>query len=268
VEPKQALRPQPGLSASGETNRRRPPGQLRPDLLPIRTRGRGRRFLLAVALTAFTVVALGALVVWRSFSEIPRFSEVDGASEQMVPISPANSTNESPIGIPLVSTDEQDDVGVGSGTEESTGQAGVSTLGIGEPAATTAAIPLPDVDSASVETFLVFSTGTTGITNGEALAIGVSDPDQRGADTLTDVVMVLMIGRDTGKVAAISIPRDTWVADRETRINSLYAIDGPSTLPAEVADLTGLRIDHVIRVDMSFEHRCATSPPDCKSRPG
>ncbi|MGY9071990.1 MAG: LCP family protein [Acidimicrobiales bacterium] len=215
--------------------------------MPVFSRRRIGRIAKWASLACVAAIMALGLVVWRSFESIPRFSDVDGTSGQLVPVQPGDVA--APVGAAFVLADPSlIPVDEGVPDEPSTGQ---SSSVLAEPAATTTTtIPLPLVDSEDVETFLLFSTGITGITDDEALAIGVSDPDLRGADTLTDVVMVLLVGQETDRLAAVSIPRDTWLAHRDSRINTVYASSGPSALAVEVAGLTGLRIDHVIRVDM------------------
>ena len=120
-----------------------------------------------------------------------------------------------------------------------------------DPPPTTQPLVLPDiVGRENVETFLVFSTGTTEISDEQARAIGVSDPELRGSDDLTDVVMLFVLGRDSDEMAVISIPRDTYLPQRQGRINRVFREFGPAALAADVAELTGLDVNHVVRVNM------------------
>ena len=239
-------RPQPGLGSS------------QPDvLLPARPSRPWRRTVQralvgSVAALAFVAVVLGVWL-WQAWSSVPRFEDLDDGWGEVVPAAPSNDGGSSAGAVlplrPRIGVDESQlpvDT-VPEGLASGDGSAGA----IESPPPTTEPIVLPDVPGReNVETYLVFSTGITDITHEQALAIGVNDPDQRGRDDLTDVIMVMTVGRDTGRTAVLSIPRDTWLLHRQSRINRVFGQFGPAALAGDVAELTGLEIDHVIRVNM------------------
>jgi LCP family protein required for cell wall assembly len=221
-----------------------------PGLDPARRRPhrRARIARRIIARSLAVVVLLGAALgfwLWRAWNEIPRFEDLSDDWGEVVPASP------SPDGIPTAG-------GVlplrPLSIIEGTATRGATPDGLGfDPAGDDAGetVVLPEVvGREEVETFLVFSTGTTEITDEQARAIGVSDPELRGDDTLTDVLMVLVVGRSTGRMAVVSVPRDTWLRHRGSRVNRVFDQFGPAALAGDVAALTGLRIDHVIRVNM------------------
>ena len=218
-------------------------------MLPPLTRRRStrdlvRRFLIgSVALLSVVAVVL-AVWLWRTWESVPRFEDLSAEWDDVVPARPSNDGSSTDGGLlPLRSRAPT--------VREEPRAPSASSSGEEVLPPTTTTIVLPDVPGRDqVENFLVFSTGTTEITDEEALAIGVSDPDQRGSDDLTDVIMVLTVGRSTGSMAVTSIPRDTWLDHRRSRINTVFRQFGPGALASDVAELTGLDIDHLIRVNM------------------
>lgn len=101
------------------------------------------------------------------------------------------------------------------------------------------------------ETYLLFSTGVTGLTSEEAEVIGVNDADTRGKDTLTDVIVLATINHDDRTANILSVPRDLWIPEHQSRINSLYEDEGPQALSDTVTNLTGIGVDHLVQVDMA-----------------
>lgn len=119
-------------------------------------------------------------------------------------------------------------------------------------AAPTSTTPLPEPEVATdVENFLVFSTGSSNLTEEEALNLGVGADRAEDADGLSDVIMVVSVNPTTSKTAILSIPRDTWVKSKKTKINSLYNKSGVYGLKDEVESITGVPIHHMVSVNFT-----------------
>ncbi|MFO8065872.1 MAG: LCP family protein [Spirochaetia bacterium] len=65
-------------------------------------------------------------------------------------------------------------------------------------------------------------------------------------DDLTDAIMVVKPGDD--EISVISVPRDIYV--REQKLNELFAAEGPEAMMDTVSELTGLKLNHYVVVDM------------------
>lgn len=95
------------------------------------------------------------------------------------------------------------------------------------------------------------------------LLLGLDTLEYRpGSPALTDTVMLASLDLGTGKVTTLSLPRDLWIADYQTRINALYFYgqerypDEPERFPTEVIEqLVGIPIHHTIV--LSFEEVAA-----------
>jgi LCP family protein required for cell wall assembly len=200
-----------------------------------RVRRRLARALVVAAVVVVTAAALTASTWWWAssrFARIERFEDFTATSDNAAGDLTAAST---PAGAHATLTSEPSDAGT----------AGVSAA----PSAPETGPQHRTLDDL-LETYLVFATGTTGLTPVEALDLGVSDPEQRGADTLTDVLMLVVVNTDTQNTTVISIPRDTWIERRGDRINATYPRFGVQELAADVTELFGVGVDHVIGVDM------------------
>lgn len=110
------------------------------------------------------------------------------------------------------------------------------------------ALPFP---GPAVQGFMIFSTGSAGLSAADAAQYGVTDLADRGADGLTDVLMVAVVDTRTGTARVLSIPRDTWVSSYGTKINAVYVEHGVDALASTVTDLTGISISHEIAVDFA-----------------
>lgn len=111
--------------------------------------------------------------------------------------------------------------------------------------------PGPDVIGEAVRAYLVYSTGSAGMTAEEAERFGVADLGRRGEDGLTDVMMVVMVDQATRQVGMLSIPRDLWVPELGMRINTVHHAHGPQAMVDTVVDLTGLPVNHLIEVNFT-----------------
>lgn len=71
----------------------------------------------------------------------------------------------------------------------------------------------------------------------------------------TDTLFLMSLDLVSHKIAILSIPRDSYVhiagTDYSSKINSAYATGGPQRALATVSDLTGVRVDHylVLNID-------------------
>lgn len=63
-----------------------------------------------------------------------------------------------------------------------------------------------------------------------------------------DTMILAHADLETNQTLLISIPRDLWFKDR--KINSVYRYYGPEALVREISELTGLKIDGYVSVDM------------------
>lgn len=228
------------------------PTTSRTELLPPAATPRRRPALRIVQWAVGTLAVLALLLgvwIWRTWESVPRFEDLSAEWGDVVPARPSDDGTSSVGGLlPLRPGADGPRPAPVVGDDEPPEGAPIASE---TPTPSTAPLVLPDVAGREeVETFLVFSTGTTEISDEQALAIGVSDPELRGSDDLTDVLMVIMLGRETGEMAVLSIPRDSYLYQRQARINTVFRQFGPAALAADVADLTGLNIDHVIRVNM------------------
>lgn len=70
---------------------------------------------------------------------------------------------------------------------------------------------------------------------------------------LTDTIILASVDKSGKDVALISIPRDTWVPDKEERINAVYADNKNNLKPTEqtVSKLFGVPIHYALRIDFS-----------------
>ncbi|MFZ5376078.1 MAG: LCP family protein [Patescibacteria group bacterium] len=86
------------------------------------------------------------------------------------------------------------------------------------------------------------------------LVLGIDAMENRGKPTLlTDTIMVVSLNNTTGKINLLSLPRDLWLADYQTKINALLYYgdqrdsNNPTSFPKEVIEnLTQTKIDHVV----------------------
>lgn len=111
-----------------------------------------------------------------------------------------------------------------------------------------APLSLPE-PAGEVETFLIFSAGSAGLTPAEAKRLGVVGLKERGEDNLTDVLMLVVVDPRAPSARVLSIPRDTFLPERGYRINSVFRREGAQALTEEVHALTGVPVNHLISMD-------------------
>ncbi len=76
--------------------------------------------------------------------------------------------------------------------------------------------------------------------------------------TLTDTILVASIGKDSGDIVMISIPRDLWVKGTSSKINAVYAFsnmankDGAQELGNAVQEVLGIPIHYHVLVSFQM----------------
>jgi anionic cell wall polymer biosynthesis LytR-Cps2A-Psr (LCP) family protein len=71
---------------------------------------------------------------------------------------------------------------------------------------------------------------------------------EQGRSTLTDTILVASIGTTDNDVVLISLPRDLWIADYQTKINAVYAYKGIEGLKEQIQKVMGIPIHYHILV--------------------
>ena len=147
---------------------------------------------------------------------------------------------------------EQALAGIPTFDEVAVGHAPPPTSLAGALPTTPTSAPLELAESGvGVEGYLVFSVGSAGVAPEEAATIGIPPGRASQADNLTDTIMLLLIDRASGTTGVLSIPRDTWLISRNTRVNTVYARHGAQALAGEVVSLTGLPVTHMVAVNFA-----------------
>lgn len=177
----------------------------------------GRRAIAAVNVVVL-VAALAPFALWEGFGP-PRFDEVElGRHPDLLEVE---------AGAPLATPGDTADH---------------------EP---WQAASLPYDLSPTTTVTLVFSVGSKGVDPDEAAELRVHDVGDRGADGLTDTMMLVVADRATGRVALLSVPRDLWVFARGHRINATFNRHGAQALVDDVSSLSGLPIHHLVQVNFA-----------------
>jgi LCP family protein required for cell wall assembly len=107
--------------------------------------------------------------------------------------------------------------------------------------------PAPDTRS-GVTSYLLFTVGSVGVSDDQARELGV--PTGRGADLLTDTVMLVRVSERTGEIDLVSLPRDLWFPELGAKLSEIYPRHGLSTMVASVEELTGVKVDRRVRLSM------------------
>lgn len=108
-----------------------------------------------------------------------------------------------------------------------------------------------------VTTFLLFTTGSRGMTAEEAKRYNIPDVEKRGEDSLTDSIILAVLDAPQRRLSLLSIPRDTWIASRGSRINEIFVTSGPQALADEVTSLTGIPVNHMVSISFVAAARLA-----------
>ena len=107
-----------------------------------------------------------------------------------------------------------------------------------------------------VTTFLLYTTGSRGMTAYDAHKYGITGFAARGNDGLTDSIILAVLDAGRRKLSLLSIPRDTWLDWRGTRINAVYdgyggGVKGASAFSADVTRLTGIPVNHFVEINFT-----------------
>lgn len=112
-------------------------------------------------------------------------------------------------------------------------------------------LSLPEPAAAGISTFLVFGVGSQGVDGTEGERTGIGSDRLSHSDGLTDTIALVVADATSGRVAVVSIPRDTWLEHRRSRINAVYVTDGPQAFADEVTALTGIPVHHMVAVNFA-----------------
>ncbi|MDO8570025.1 MAG: LCP family protein [Candidatus Daviesbacteria bacterium] len=87
------------------------------------------------------------------------------------------------------------------------------------------------------------------------LLLGIAGAGHDGPN-LTDTIMVASYKPSTNQVDLISLPRDLWLDEHKTKVNTLYQLginkkDGLGFSENEIGKILGINIPYAIRVDFS-----------------
>jgi LCP family protein required for cell wall assembly len=80
------------------------------------------------------------------------------------------------------------------------------------------------------------------------LVLGVPGGQEAGAD-LSDTMMWVSWDNQQGKVTVIFLPRDIWVPEWRTKLNSVYHYEGLREIKKVVSNLLGQETDYVVVID-------------------
>lgn len=97
--------------------------------------------------------------------------------------------------------------------------------------------------------YLVFSTGSKGLSEEDGVALNIGKYRARMGDGLTDSIMLVLTNPLNREVSVLSIPRDTYIENKGNRINASFNIGGINSLLDDVEYLTGVRADHAISLN-------------------
>lgn len=81
-----------------------------------------------------------------------------------------------------------------------------------------------------------------GVTN--TLLIGIDKRDTIPTGTLTDTLIIASYHHKTQKISLLSLPRDLWISDQSSKINSLYSTGGIELLKSTLQEKLGLSIHY------------------------
>lgn len=80
------------------------------------------------------------------------------------------------------------------------------------------------------------------------LGLGVAGGEYPGAQ-LTDTIILANINISKREVTLISVPRDLYINDIDSKINATYARGGFGLVKEIISEVSGLQIDYVVKVD-------------------
>lgn len=109
---------------------------------------------------------------------------------------------------------------------------------------------LATTDSSS-SIFLLFSTGSKGLSADDGDRLKIGKGRARMADGLTDSIMLVLLNNKNKNIGIISINRDMLVESTQRRINEAYNKGGIEEFKKQIFELTGLEIDHEIGINFA-----------------
>ena len=117
--------------------------------------------------------------------------------------------------------------------------------------ATTSPSPDSVTEDLSTTSLLLFSVGSSGLSEEDGSRLGIGRGRAKMADGLTDSIMVVLTNPATRGISIVSIPRDTWVEEKGRRINAAFNAGGIDSLLDDVHALTGVRPQHQVSVNFA-----------------
>jgi LCP family protein required for cell wall assembly len=116
-------------------------------------------------------------------------------------------------------------------------------------------VPVPPITKTTDErkpfnALLVGTDSRAGLTKAQQLNLGANAVPGKRADT----IILAHVDPTTNKVTMVQFPRDLYVPIHgrgKDKINSAIAPGGPSNLVRTIKDLTGLKINHYVQVDLN-----------------
>lgn len=83
------------------------------------------------------------------------------------------------------------------------------------------------------------------------LILGIAGKGYTGED-LTDTILFASIDNHNGKILLLSLPRDIWIPEWRTKLNSIYHYKGLDETKATVAEIIGQKIDYGVIIDLNL----------------
>lgn len=82
------------------------------------------------------------------------------------------------------------------------------------------------------------------------LILGLSGDQRAGAD-LTDTIIFLSVENRTGKTVLVSLPRDIWIPQWRTKLNSIYHYQGLADTEKAVEEILGIPVSYALVIDFA-----------------
>jgi len=83
------------------------------------------------------------------------------------------------------------------------------------------------------------------------LVLGVAGDERAGSD-LTDSIIFLSADHQSGQLLVLSLPRDIWIPELRTKLNSVYHYEGVGETEKIIEKMLGQPIDHSVLVNFDF----------------
>ncbi len=80
------------------------------------------------------------------------------------------------------------------------------------------------------------------------VVLGIGGENHAGQD-LTDTMMFVSVDHQTGKIVTVSSPRDIWIAELRTKLNSVYHYEGQAGVKSQVSKIVGQPVDYFVLLD-------------------